>query len=95
MLLLEGYKFQILRALGMYYFFYVEFSDFYVNQSLAGQTIGSIRLTFCRISSTNCSFGRYKKIDVGLTHEVSTCRYVWIFFNKWDSARANSFGRMM
>jgi hypothetical protein len=29
--------FQILRAL--VYFLYVEFSDFYVNQSLAGQTI--------------------------------------------------------
>jgi hypothetical protein len=31
--------FQILRALGVYYILYVEFSDFYVNQSLAGQTI--------------------------------------------------------
>jgi hypothetical protein len=30
--------FQILRALGTMYFHYVEFSDFYVNQSLAGQT---------------------------------------------------------
>jgi hypothetical protein len=33
MLLLEG----ILRA--KYYYFCVEFSDFYVNQTLAGQTI--------------------------------------------------------
>jgi hypothetical protein len=33
------YIFQILRALGRYYFLYVEFSHFYVNQSLAGQTI--------------------------------------------------------
>jgi hypothetical protein len=31
--------FQILRAVGTYYFLYVEFSDFYDNQSLAGQTI--------------------------------------------------------
>jgi hypothetical protein len=37
MLLLEGYisNFTCTR----YYFLYVEFSDFYVNQSLAGQTI--------------------------------------------------------
>jgi hypothetical protein len=31
--------FQILRALGSTYFLYVEFIDFYVNQSLAGQTV--------------------------------------------------------
>jgi hypothetical protein len=36
MLLLEEYT-SITRA--RYYFLYVEFSDFYVNQSLAGQTI--------------------------------------------------------
>jgi hypothetical protein len=39
LLLLKDIIFQILRALGRYYFLYVEFSDFYVNQSLAGQTI--------------------------------------------------------
>jgi hypothetical protein len=33
------YVLQILRALGRYYFLYVEFNDFYVNQSLAGRTI--------------------------------------------------------
>jgi hypothetical protein len=40
MLLLEGYTyvFKILRVLGTT-FLYVEFSDFYVNQSLTGQTI--------------------------------------------------------
>jgi hypothetical protein len=31
--------FQILRALGMYHFLYVEFSKFYVYQYLAGQTL--------------------------------------------------------
>jgi hypothetical protein len=60
MLLLEGYKFQILRALGMYYFFYVEFSDFYVNQSLAEQTILDLRLkNFGRDSSD-----RQKKLAI-------------------------------
>jgi hypothetical protein len=39
LLLLNDIIFQILRALGRYYFLYVEISDFYVNQSLAGQTI--------------------------------------------------------
>jgi hypothetical protein len=34
--------FQILRALGTRYFLCVEFSDFYVNQSLAGQTIETL-----------------------------------------------------
>jgi hypothetical protein len=37
MLLLEGYISNFMRA--RYYFLCVEFSDFYVNQSLAGQTI--------------------------------------------------------
>jgi hypothetical protein len=37
MLLLEGYISNFTRA--RYYFLRVEFSDFYVNQSLAGQTI--------------------------------------------------------
>jgi hypothetical protein len=37
MLLLEGYISNFTRA--RYYFLCVEFSDFYVNQSLAGQTI--------------------------------------------------------
>jgi hypothetical protein len=37
MLLLEGYNSNFTCA--RYYFLYVEFSDFYVNQSLAGQTM--------------------------------------------------------
>jgi hypothetical protein len=37
MLLLEGYISNFTRA--RYYFLCVEFSDFYVNQSLTGQTI--------------------------------------------------------
>jgi hypothetical protein len=37
MLLLKGYISNFTCA--KYYFLYVEFSDFYVNQSLAGQTI--------------------------------------------------------
>jgi hypothetical protein len=37
MLLLEGYISNFTRA--RYYFLCVEFSEFYVNQSLAGQTI--------------------------------------------------------
>jgi hypothetical protein len=37
MLLLEGYISNFTHA--RYYFLCVEFSDFYVNQSLAGQTI--------------------------------------------------------
>jgi hypothetical protein len=37
MLLLEGYISNFMCA--EYYFLYVEFSDFYVNQSPAGQTL--------------------------------------------------------
>jgi hypothetical protein len=37
MLLLKGYISNFTCA--RYYFLYVEFSDFYVNQSLAGQTL--------------------------------------------------------
>jgi hypothetical protein len=37
MLLLEGYISNFMRA--RYYFLCVEFSDFYINQSLTGQTI--------------------------------------------------------
>jgi hypothetical protein len=37
MLLIEGYISNFTCA--RYYFLYVEFSDFYVNQSLAGQTL--------------------------------------------------------
>jgi hypothetical protein len=37
MLLLEGYILNFTCA--RYYFLYVEFSGFYVNQSLAGQTL--------------------------------------------------------
>jgi hypothetical protein len=37
MLLIEGYISNFTCA--RYYFLYVEFSDFYVNQSLAGQTV--------------------------------------------------------
>jgi hypothetical protein len=43
MLLLEGHISNFTRA--RYYFLCVEFSDFYVNQSLAGQTI--TLFTFC------------------------------------------------
>jgi hypothetical protein len=48
MLLLEG----ILRA--KYYYFCVEFSDFYVNQTLAGQTI-SLLICFLVDDCTNLS----------------------------------------
>jgi hypothetical protein len=44
------YVFQILRALGTMYFLYVEFSDFYVNQSLAGQTLTSLSFLIITIS---------------------------------------------
>jgi hypothetical protein len=37
MLLLEGYISNFMCA--RYYFLYIEFSDLYVNQSLAGQTL--------------------------------------------------------
>jgi hypothetical protein len=43
MLLLEGYISYF--TCPRYYFLYVEFSDFYVNQSLAGQTIYQILAT--------------------------------------------------
>jgi hypothetical protein len=42
MLLLEGYISNFTRA--RYYFLCVEFSDFYVNQSLTGQTIAQCLL---------------------------------------------------
>jgi hypothetical protein len=45
MLLLERYISNFTCA--RYYFLYVEFSDFYVNQSLAGQTIPTCRRPFC------------------------------------------------
>jgi hypothetical protein len=44
MLLLEGYISNFTRA--RYYFLCVEFSDFYVNQSLTGQTIPML-LRYC------------------------------------------------
>jgi hypothetical protein len=40
MLLLQGYILNFTRA--RYYFLCVEFSEFYVNQSLTGQTILSL-----------------------------------------------------
>jgi hypothetical protein len=43
MLLLEGYISNFTRA--RYYFLCVEFSDFYVNQSLTGQTIVALLST--------------------------------------------------
>jgi hypothetical protein len=48
MLLLEGYNSNFTRA--RYYFLCVEFSNFYVNQSLAGQTKPNIirGLPLCR-----------------------------------------------
>jgi hypothetical protein len=42
MLLLEGYISNFTCA--RYYFLYVEFSDFHVNQSVAGQTIYILKL---------------------------------------------------
>jgi hypothetical protein len=52
MLLLEGYISNFTRA--RYYFLRVEFSDFYVNQSLAGQTIPSLncQATYCNDLNT-------------------------------------------
>jgi hypothetical protein len=40
MLLFEGYISNFMCA--RYYFLYIEFSDLYVNQSLAGQTLHNI-----------------------------------------------------
>jgi hypothetical protein len=58
MLLLEGYISNFTCAI--YSFLYVEFSDFYVNQSLAGQTILDLRLkNFGRDSSD-----RQKKLAI-------------------------------
>jgi hypothetical protein len=58
MLLLEGYTyiFQILRALATLCSTYVEFSVFYVNQPLAGQTIPRLKLDFyySRLNIANC-----------------------------------------
>jgi hypothetical protein len=47
------YVFQILRALGKYYYYflYIEFSDFDVNQSLAGQTLTSLSLRIITLLS--------------------------------------------
>jgi hypothetical protein len=47
MLLLEGYISNFTRA--RYYFLCVEFSDFYVNQSLAGQTIQNLLIQHSRL----------------------------------------------
>jgi hypothetical protein len=44
MLLLEGYISNFTCA--RYYFLYVEFSDFYVNQSLAGQTLARFGMRY-------------------------------------------------
>jgi hypothetical protein len=52
MLLLEGYISNFTCARD--YFFYVEFSDFYVNQSLAGQTYTKFYGIFGRKSFIKC-----------------------------------------
>jgi hypothetical protein len=49
MLLLEGYISNFTRA--RYYFLCVEFSNFYVNQSLAGQTIPYITIFFEKMAN--------------------------------------------
>jgi hypothetical protein len=76
MLLLEGYISNITCA--RYYFLYVEFSDFYVNQSLAEQTITFFFETY---------FNKLYKI---LTHVLSDkykikykylTRFLWILAN--------------
>jgi hypothetical protein len=51
MLLLEGHISNFTCA--GYYFIYVEFSDFYVNQSLAGQTILLFRITGIAVGVAN------------------------------------------
>jgi hypothetical protein len=52
LLLLEGYisNFTCTR----YYFLYVELSNFYVNQSLAGQTLSSKQSNNCKTSVLVC-----------------------------------------
>jgi hypothetical protein len=52
MLLLEGYISNFTRA--RYYFLCVEFSVFYVNQSLAGQTIPESFMNFIYDKSQIC-----------------------------------------
>ncbi|CAH1364004.1 unnamed protein product [Tenebrio molitor] len=52
MLLLEGYISNFTRA--RYYFLCVEFSDFYVNQSLAGQTIVIVESAISTLSLETC-----------------------------------------
>jgi hypothetical protein len=54
MLLLEGYKY--FKFYVRYYFPHVEFCDFYVNQSLAGQTIPLLPLSFYKILQSNQVF---------------------------------------
>jgi hypothetical protein len=69
MLLLEGYISNFTRA--RYYFLCVDFSDFYVNQSLTGQTLPvpiSLRIKFniCKIVKLlfiRNIFIRYNKIN--------------------------------
>jgi hypothetical protein len=69
MLLLEGYisNFTCVR----YYFLYVEFSNFYVNQSLAGQTIHRSEMFNCKIKNT---FGRKMTYTEKLKVPMSTER---------------------
>jgi hypothetical protein len=53
MLLLEGYISNFTCA--SYFFLYVEFSDFYVNQPLAGQTLQVYKEAFkARATSLTC-----------------------------------------
>jgi hypothetical protein len=61
MLLLEGYISNFTRA--RYYFLCVEFSDFYVNQSLTGQTIQQfvhiVRLLYVNLNVRGDSFSKF------------------------------------
>jgi hypothetical protein len=69
MLLLERYvsNFTCARPLGTTYFLYVEFSDFYVNQSLAGQTLPLHIANF-----QNCATELSKKCQLYPTYRVTT-----------------------
>jgi hypothetical protein len=65
MLLLEGYISNFTRA--RYYFLCVEFSDFYVNQSLAGQTIPPVN--FCSDENIQTIFGT--KLEDFLNYRIN------------------------
>jgi hypothetical protein len=70
MLLLGGYISNFTRA--RYYFLCVEFSDFYVNQSLTGQTIAAWLLKR-QLPSNPDDRGTTRKTITLLTTAVKTC----------------------